>query len=144
MTTIPQKLHDVLAGGHNIWVATTEPDGAPNVSIKGSGLLLEDGRIVFADLYGLDTYENLRHDPRVAIGVHDYANKVAMEIRGHAEIVDEGELVEDMKRRLAGIGEKWRLPAVKHVVCVTVDAVVDLWPGPHAGEEVEEVQAART
>jgi hypothetical protein len=28
MVTIPQKLHDVLAGGHNSWVATVGPDGA--------------------------------------------------------------------------------------------------------------------
>ena len=143
MVTIPQKLHDVLAGGHNIWVATTEPDGAPNVSIKGSGRLLDDGRIVFADLYGRDTFENLRHDPRVAIGIHDYGDRIAMEVRGHAEIIDEGELVDDMKQRLAAVGEKWRLPAVKHVVCVTVDAVIDLWPGPHAGEEIREREAAR-
>jgi hypothetical protein len=137
--------HDVESGyGPAVrWVATTEPDGAPNVSIKGSGRLLDDGRIVFADLYGLDTFENLRHDPRVAIGKHDYGNKIAMEVRGHAEILDEGELVDDMKQRLAAVGEKWRLPAVKHVVCVTVDAVIDLWPGSHAGEEIKEPEAAR-
>ena len=102
---IPQKLHDVLAGGHNIWVATVGPDGTPNVSIKGSGSLLDDDRIVFADLYSRETLENLEHDPRVAIGVHDYARKVAMEIKGHAEIVDHGELVDEMKQRLGG-GER--------------------------------------
>ena len=39
------------------------------------------------------------------------------------------------------MSEKWRLPPVKHVVCVTVDSVVDLWPEPHADEQVEEPQA---
>ena len=141
MVTIPQKLHDVLAAGHNIWVATVAPDGTPNVSMKGSGSLLDDQHIYFADLYHKETLENLEHDPRVAIGVHDYAHKVAMQIKGRAEILDHGELVDDMRQRLAAVSEKWRLPPVKHVVCVTVDSVVDLWPGPHAGEQVEAPQA---
>jgi len=73
--------------------------------------------------------------------VHDYAHKVAMQIKGHAEILDHGELVDDMRQRLAAVSEKWRLPPVKHVVCITVDSVVDLWPGPHAGEQVTTPQA---
>ena len=136
MTAIPQKLHDILAEGHNIWVATVGPDGMPNVSIKGSGSLLADDRIIFADLYHRETLENLERDPRVAIGVHDYANRVAMQVKGHAEIFDHGELLDDMKQRLAAVSEKWRLPPVHHVVVVTVDAVVDLWPGPRAGERI--------
>lgn len=137
MVTIPQQLHDVLAEGHNIWVATVAPDGAPNVSIKGSGSLLDDQHIYFADLYHKETLENLEQDPRVAIGIHDYARKVAMQVKGRAEILDHGELVEEMRQKLAAVSEKWRLPPVEHVVCVTVDSVVDLWPGPHAGEQVE-------
>ena len=42
MATIPKELHDLLAGGHNVWVATVAPDGTPNVSIKGSGALLDE------------------------------------------------------------------------------------------------------
>ncbi len=136
MATIPQKLHDVLAGGHNIWVATVGPDGTPNVSIKGSGSLLDDEHIYFADLYHKETLENLERDPRVAVGVHDFPRHVAMQIKGHAEILDHGELVDEMKRKLAAVSEKWKLPPVQHVVKVTVDAVVDLWPGEHAGEQV--------
>lgn len=143
MVTIPQQLHDVLAEGHNIWVATVAPDGTPNVSIKGSGSLLDDQHIYFADLYHKETLENLEHDPRIAIGVHDYARKVAMQVKGHAEILDHGELVDEMRQKLAAVSEKWRLPPVKHVVCVTVESVVDLWPGPHAGEQVEPAEMAR-
>ena len=143
MATIPQKLHDVLAGGHNIWVATVGPDGMPNVSIKGSGSLLDDQHIYFADLYHKETLENLERDPRIAVGVHDYPSRVAMQVKGHAEIVDHGDLVDEMKQRLAAVSEKWRLPPVKHVVIVTVDSVVDLWPGPHAGETVQETETAQ-
>ena len=136
MATIPQKLHDVLAGGHNIWVATVGADGTPNVSIKGSGSLLDDEHIYFADLYHKETLENLERDPRVAVGVHDFPRHVAMQIKGHAEILDHGDLVDEMKQKLAVVSEKWKLPPVQHVVKVTVDSVVDLWPGEHAGEQV--------
>jgi predicted pyridoxine 5'-phosphate oxidase superfamily flavin-nucleotide-binding protein len=138
MVTMPQKLHDVLAAGHNIWVATVGPDGTPNVSIKGSGSLLDDRHLYFADLYHKETLENLRRNPHVAVGVHDYASRVAMQIKGHAEILDHGELVDEMRQKLAAVSQKWKLPPVEHVIRVTVDSVVDLWPGPHAGEESPE------
>ena len=54
---------------------------------------------------------------------------------GHAEILDHGDLVDEMRQKLAAVGEKWQLPPVTTVIRVTVDSVVDLWPGPHAGEE---------
>jgi predicted pyridoxine 5'-phosphate oxidase superfamily flavin-nucleotide-binding protein len=130
MATIPRKLHDLLADGHNIWVATVAADGTPNVSIKGSGALVDDRHICFADLYNRVTLDNLEHDPRVAVGIHDYPKKVAMQIKGRAEVLDDGELVDEMKRRLAPVSHKWKLPPVKHVVTITVDSVVDLWPGP--------------
>ncbi len=136
MATIPQKLHDILAEGHTIWVATVGADGMPNVSIKGSGSLLAGDRVIFADLYHRETLENLERDPRIAVGVHDHANKLAMQVKGRAEILDHGDLVDDMRRRLAAVCERLALPPVQHVVVVTVDSVVDLWPGPHAGEEV--------
>ena len=69
MATIPKELHDLLAGGHNVWVATVAPDGTPNVSIKGSGALLDDEHLYFADMFSRKTRENLEHDPRVALGI---------------------------------------------------------------------------
>ena len=36
----------------------------------------------------------------MAIGVHDYAGKVAMQIHGRAEILDQGDLVEEMRQKL--------------------------------------------
>src|SRR5512133_1689908 len=86
MTVIPQELHDLLAGGHNVWVATVGPDGTPNVSIKGSGALLDDEHLYFADMFSHKTRENIEHDPRVAVGIHDPERKVAMQVKGRAEL----------------------------------------------------------
>jgi len=71
MAKLLQQLREILAGGHNVWVATTGADGMPNVSIKGSGALLDDEHLYFADMSSEKTLDNLRRDPRVAVGIDD-------------------------------------------------------------------------
>ena len=134
MTRIPQELHDLLTGGHNVWVATVSPDGMPNVSIKGSGALLDDEHLYFADMFSHKTRENLEHDNRVAVGIHDPERKVAMQVKGHAELIDHGEVFDQVNQKLRAISEQLHLPPMKYVVRITVDSVWDMGPGPHAGE----------
>ena len=98
MTLIPKELHDLLAGGHNVWVATVGPDGMPNVSIKGSGALLDDEHLYFADMFSHKTRENLEHDARVAVGIHDPERKVAMQVKGRAELIDHGDVFDRSTR----------------------------------------------
>jgi Predicted flavin-nucleotide-binding protein structurally related to pyridoxine 5''-phosphate oxidase len=88
MAKIPRELKDLLTEPHNIWVATTGSDGMPNVSIKSSGALLDDEHLYFADMFSRKTRENLEHDPRVAVGIHDPERKVAMQVKGTAELID--------------------------------------------------------
>lgn len=137
MTTIPQKLHDLLASGHNVWVATVGPDGMPNVSIKGSGALLDDEHLYFADMFSHKTRENLLHDSRVAIGIHDPRRNVAMQVKGHAELIDHGEIFDQVNEKLKATSTAHHLPPMKYVVRITVDSVWDMVPGPHAGEELK-------
>jgi hypothetical protein len=100
MTAIPQELHDLLAGGHNVWVATVGEDGMPNVSIKGSGALLDDEHLYFADMYSQKTRENLLNDQRVAVGIHDPDRQIAMQVKGHAELIDRGEVFDRVREEL--------------------------------------------
>ena len=137
MTTIPQELHDLLAGGHNVWVATVGPDGSPNVSIKGSGALLDYEHLFFADMFSHKTRENLEHDPRVAIGIHDPERKVAMQVKGTAELIDHGEVFDAVDEKLKAMSEQLHLPPMKYVVRITVESVWDMGPGPNAGEQIK-------
>ena len=136
MTTIPKDLHDLLAGGHIVWVATVGPDGMPNVSIKGSGALLDDEHLYFADMFSLKTRENLAHDNRVAVGIHDPERGVAMQVKGHAELLDHGDVFDRVNEGLKAASAAAQLPPMKYVVRITVDSVWDMGPGPHAGEEL--------
>ena len=78
MKKLPDQLLDLLWGGHNIWVATVAPDGTPNVSIKGSGALLDDGQLYFADMFSHKTRENLQHDPRVSERLGKLSDKLSL------------------------------------------------------------------
>jgi predicted pyridoxine 5'-phosphate oxidase superfamily flavin-nucleotide-binding protein len=136
MTAIPKELQDLLAGGHNVWVATVSPDGTPNVSIKGSGALLDDEHLYFADMFSRKTRENLENDPRVAVGIHDPERRIAMQVKGSAELIDHGQVFDSVKEKLGAVSEQLHLPPMKYVVRITVDSVWDMGPGPHAGEKL--------
>ena len=137
MTKIPDELREILTGGHNVWVATVGPDGMPNVSIKGSGALLDDEHLYFADMFSRKTRENLENDDRVAVGIHDPERKLAMQVKGRAELIDHGAVFDQVDDKLAAISEQLHLPPMKYVVRISVESVWDMGPGPHAGQPVE-------
>lgn len=137
MTKIPPALHNVLAKGHSIWVATVGADGMPNVSIKGSGTLLDDEHFYFADMFSHKTRDNLLHDNRVAVGIYDPERNVAIQVKGHADLIDQGPVFEEVNERLR---EKGYVPGnapMKYVVRITVDSVWNMGRGPHAGEPID-------
>ena len=102
---------------------------APNVSIKGSGALLDDEHLYFADMLGHKTRENLEHDPRVAVGIHDPERKLAMQVKGRAELIDHGEVFDQIAEKLRTISEELHLPPMKHVVRISVESVWDMEQG---------------
>ncbi len=136
MTKLPDELRDLLAGGHNVWVATVGSDGMPNVAIKSSGALLDDEHIYFADMFGRKTRDNLVHNSRVAVGIHDRRRHIAMQIKGHAELIDKGTVFAQANERLARHADDMQLAPMKYLVRITVESVWDMTPGPHAGEQI--------
>jgi len=134
MMNVPSDVRDLLTRGHAVWVATTGPDGMPNVSIKASGTLLDEGHLYFADMYSRKTRANLERDPRVAIGVFDEERGVAVQIKGTAELIENGALFDSVVTRLSDLKEA--LPPLKYVVKITIESVWDMAVGPHAGEAI--------
>ena len=53
------------------FVATVCPDGTPNLSPKGTVMVLDDDTLVFADIRSPGTIANLRSNPVVEINVVD-------------------------------------------------------------------------
>ena len=103
MMKIPSDVRELLTSGHSIWVATTGPDGMPNVSIKASGTLLDEDHLYFADMYSRKTRANLERDPHVAVGVFDEGRGVAVQLKGTAELIEDGSLFDSVTARLADL-----------------------------------------
>ncbi len=102
------------------FVATVCPDGTPNLSPKGTTSVLDDDRLVFADLFSPGTIRNLRWNPAVEVNVIDPITRTGYRFKGRAEVHRDGPLFEevmaffDKERRLARA-------RVRNVVVITVD-----------------------
>jgi len=106
------------------FVATTRPDGRPNLSPKGTLHVLDDRRLAFADIASPGTVANLRRNPAIEINVVDPFVRKGYRFAGAAEVLAEGELFDAVKTRLA----RRRGPPlpVSHVVVVTVERAAPL------------------
>jgi hypothetical protein len=134
MAQLPEKVINLFEGGHAIWVATAAADGVPNIAIKGSGVVIDSEHLLFADLFSRKTRSNLEQNPNVAIGIHDAAAHVAVQIKGRATMSDSGPLYE---KTVAAIKAKApSLPAPKYVVEIAVESVWDMTAGPNAGNQL--------
>jgi predicted pyridoxine 5'-phosphate oxidase superfamily flavin-nucleotide-binding protein len=73
------------------FVATTCPDGSPNLSPKGSIRVYDDRHLVFANIASPGTIANLHHDPRVEINSVDFLRRRGYRFKGRAEIIEPGD-----------------------------------------------------
>ena len=68
MVTMPEELIHLMTEWHTVPVATTGPDGKPNVAGK-SVMVMNPETMIWGELYFRQTYENLTKDPRASICV---------------------------------------------------------------------------
>jgi len=66
MVTMPEELLHLLTELHTVPVATVGPDGTPNGAPK-SVMVMNPETIAWGELYFMQTYENLKHNPRASI-----------------------------------------------------------------------------
>jgi len=112
-----------LLGSQLRFIATASRDGAPNIVPKASARVLDDEHIVFYELVGGRTWENLQKNPTVAIAVADVSTLQGYRFVGKAELITEGELYEGAKK----LAESMKIPAPpKAAVKVKVEEIYDL------------------
>ena len=134
MAKLPDNVKDLLQSGHNVWVATVGSDGWPNVAIKGSGAFLDNEHIYFADIFSKKTRQNLLHSNKVAVGIFNRETRVALQVKGHATLLDSGDLFKRVSEEIDQ-RQSW-LPPVKYVVQIEIEAIYDMSAGPNAGERI--------
>ena len=101
-------------------IATASKDGKPNVSAKGSFRVLDDDHVVFADISSPRTIANLKENPQVSVLVVHPKSMRGCRIWGKGEVLDSGELFDEMSKEFADRNLK-----VNHVVKVTVEETQD-------------------
>jgi hypothetical protein len=85
------------------FVATVSPDGAPNLSPKGTTTVFDDTHLVFADVASPNTVANIRANPQVEINVVDPIVRKGYRFRGVGSVHAPGE--EMYERGIAALRE---------------------------------------
>ena len=92
-------------------------DGTPNLSPKGTIAILDDSRLVFANIRSPQTIENLTKNPSIEINVIDPFSRLGYRFKGLAEILSDGD---DFKNILDYFEKKGIKSKISHVVVVDV------------------------
>ena len=120
MGKLSDKIMETIAEIRPGIIATSSKDGRPNVSAKGSFRVLDDEHVVFADISSPRTIANLRENPQVSILVVHPKSMKGCRIWGRGEILDSGEIFDQMSKEFAERNLK-----VNHVVKIIVEEAQD-------------------
>jgi predicted pyridoxine 5'-phosphate oxidase superfamily flavin-nucleotide-binding protein len=99
------------------YVATVSSDGAPNLSPKGTIVILDDSRLVFANIRSPQTVENLTKNPSIEINVIDPYSRMGYRFKGIANILSDGS---DFKKILDYFEKKGIKSKISDIVIVDV------------------------
>ena len=111
-----------------IFVGTSNKDGIPNISAKGTFIsILDDETIAYADVYSLKTRENTRQNPHVTVAVINAKTFKGYQFKGLAEVVESGPVLAEARKQN---------PQINSVTKVKLQEVYLLDYGPQAGKKV--------
>ena len=99
------------------YVATVSFDGSPNLSPKGTITILDDSRLVFANIRSPQTVENLTKNPLIEINVIDPFSRMGYRFKGIANILSDGD---DFKKILDYFEKKGIKSKISDIIVVDV------------------------
>ena len=105
------------------YVATVSSDGTPNLSPKGTIAILDDSRLVFANIRSPKTIENLTNNPSIEINVIDPFSRMGYRFKGLANILSDGE---DFENILDYFKQKGIKSTISHIVVISVTSFSEI------------------
>ena len=87
---LPTKTIDLIETWRLGFVATVSADGRPNVSPKGTFIVLDEETIAFGEMRSPNTMKNLVHQAEVEVSFVDVLSRAGVCVRGEARIVEAG------------------------------------------------------
>ena len=92
-------------------------DNTPNLSPKGTISILDDSRLVFANIRSPQTIQNLRKNPSIEINVIDPFSRMGYRFKGLADILSDGD---DFKKILDYFEKKGIKSKISDIIVVDV------------------------
>ena len=118
-----------------MWDLATCADGEPNVVPVAFKDVTEDGKLVVGDVFLETTLNNIKaNDGKIAISVYVAQNLEGYQIKGTAQYVTEGEIVDTFK---AMVEEMFNGAATaKGALIITPEKVIVTTPGADNKKEI--------
>lgn len=139
---IPAAVQDLVTRWRLGLDATVLPDGRPDVSPKGTFLILNDRTLAFAEIRSPGTLSGIAHQPEVDVSFVDaFVRKVAR-LRGHATVHARG--TGEFNTLLPPFASEWLrlLHRMKALVTIAVTQVRPLSTPPYDDGATEEEMIA--
>ena len=90
MITISEEIKNFVNFQKLGYVATVSKDGTPNLSPKGTIVVMNESTLAFADIRSPQTIQNLQDNPSVEINVVDPFQRLGYRFKGEGKIINEG------------------------------------------------------
>ena len=112
----------------SMWDLATCSDGEPNVVPVAFKDVTEDGKLVVGDVFLETTLKNIQsNDGKIAISAYDTQNLDGYQIKGRAEYVTEGKIVDTFKAMVEKMFNG--AATAKGALIITPEKVIVTTPG---------------
>lgn len=119
---LTEEMKNLISQVRLCYAATASKDGMPNVSPKGSIMVVDDKTLAFACMMSPKTVSNLKENPKIAVAVVDAQARKGFQFKGKAVLETSGKIFEQMSARVAGM----KLPPLQCVVRIAVSEVIPI------------------
>ena len=123
MVVITEKIKNFVNFQKLGYVATISADNTPNLSPKGTIIVLDESSLAFADIHSPQTVENLKHNPSIEINVVDPFSRRGYRFKGIAEIISTGDKFDKIILDYKESGVK---SSIKTIIVVKIEKLSEI------------------
>ena len=123
MVIITEKIKNFVNFQKLGYVATISTDNTPNLSPKGTIIVLDESCLAFADIHSPQTVENLKHNPAIEINVVDPFSRRGYRFKGIAEMISTGDKFDKIISYYKETGVK---SSIKTIIVVKIEKLSEV------------------
>ena len=123
MAIITEKIKNFVNFQKLGYVATISADNTPNLSPKGTIIVLDESYLAFADIHSPQTVENLKHNPAIEINVVDPFSRRGYRFKGIAKIISTGDKFDKIIAHYKETGVK---SSIKTIIAVKIEKLSEV------------------